>query len=137
MRYTEVEYRGSEAPTGLTRWVQALALSAMVARDRISILTLPHSLQPLRFLCFSSIQFSSVQFSSVPRPIGSSGGPDRRFSGDSFAVSSAEGHCEQFRHGQGGPLFDVVHPAFHRAEHGVVHPPRCPEGLTWRGCRGA
>ena len=55
--------------------------------------------------------FDEVQFSSVPRPIGSSGGPDRRFSRYSFAVSSAEGHCEQFRHGQGGPLFDVVHPA--------------------------
>ena len=26
--------------------------------------------------------------------------------------SSAGGHCEQFWHGQGCPLFDVIHPAF-------------------------
>ena len=30
----------------------------------------------------------------------------------SFPVFSVGGHCEQFWHGQGCPLFEVVHPAF-------------------------
>ena len=34
------------------------------------------------------------------------------FSRDPLPVFSARGHCEQFRHGQGCPLFDVVYPAF-------------------------
>ena len=52
------------------------------------------------------------QFSSVPRPLGSSGGHERRFSRDPLPFFSAGGPCEQFWHGQGCPLFDVVHPAF-------------------------
>ena len=52
-------------------------------------------------------------FNSVPRPIGSSGGHEGQFSRDLLSFFfSAEGPCEQFRHGQGRPLFDVVHPAF-------------------------
>ena len=35
-----------------------------------------------------------------------------RFSRDLLPVFSAQGPCEQFWHGQGSPLFDVVHPAF-------------------------
>ena len=61
----------------------------------------------------------SVPFSSVPWSIGSSGGGgagggghERRFSRDPLLVFSAEGHCEQFWHGQGYPRFEVVHPAF-------------------------
>ena len=34
------------------------------------------------------------------------------FSSDPLPVFSAGGPCEQFWHGQGCPLFDVVHPAF-------------------------
>ena len=37
---------------------------------------------------------------------------DGRFGRDPLLVSSAADHCEQFRHGQGCALFDVVHPAF-------------------------
>ena len=51
---------------------------------------------------------SSVQFSSS----GSSGGHEGRFSEDSLAVFSVGGPCEQFRHGQGCPIFGFVHPAF-------------------------
>ena len=40
------------------------------------------------------------------------GGHDRRLSRDPLPVFSARGHCKQFWHGQGYPLFDVVHPAF-------------------------
>ena len=36
-----------------------------------------------------------------------------RFSRDRLPVFSAGGPCEQFWPGQGCPLFDVVHPAFH------------------------
>ena len=56
---------------------------------------------------------SKHQFSSVPRPIGSSGGREGRFSRDLLRVFfSAGGPCEQFWHGQGCSLVDVVHPAF-------------------------
>ena len=40
------------------------------------------------------------------------GGHEGRFSRDPLPVFSAGGHFEQFRHGQGCPLFDVVHPPF-------------------------
>ena len=52
------------------------------------------------------------QLSSVPQQTGSSEGPDGRFSRDPLPVFSAGGPCEQFWHGHGCPLFDVVHPAF-------------------------
>ena len=56
--------------------------------------------------------FDEVQFSSVPRPIGSSGGHEGRFSRASLPVFSAGGPSEQFWHWQRCPLFDVVRPAF-------------------------
>ena len=68
------------------------------------------SRQRLALMCVHALR--SVQFSSVPWPIGSSRGHDRWFSRDSFPVFSAGGHCEQFWHGEGCPLFDVVHTAF-------------------------
>ena len=37
---------------------------------------------------------------------------DRQFSRDPLPVFSAGGHCKQFWHWQGCPLFDLVHPAF-------------------------
>ena len=40
------------------------------------------------------------------------GGHEGRFSRDPLPVFSAGGPCEQFKHGQVCPLFDVVHPAF-------------------------
>ena len=40
------------------------------------------------------------------------GGHEGLFSRDSFPVFSAGGPFEQLWHGQGCPLFDVVHPAF-------------------------
>ena len=54
-----------------------------------------------------------VQIISVPWPIGSS----RRHRGtiqqrSSTSLFFAGGPCEQFRHGQGCQLFDVVHPTF-------------------------
>ena len=54
----------------------------------------------------------SVHFSSVPWPIGSSGGHEERFRKEPLPVFSAGGRREQFWHGQGYPLFDVVHLAF-------------------------
>ena len=42
----------------------------------------------------------------------SSGGLEGPFSRDPLPVFSAGGPFEQFSHGQGCPLFDVVHPAF-------------------------
>ena len=53
---------------------------------------------------------STVQF--IPWQTGSFGEHDRRLSGDPLPDFSAEGYCEQFWHGQGCPLFDVVHLAF-------------------------
>ena len=50
--------------------------------------------------------------SSVPLPIGSSGGHEGRFSRGPLPVFSVGDGCEQFWHGQGCPLFGVVHPAF-------------------------
>ena len=44
--------------------------------------------------------------------IGSSGGHEGRFNRGPVPVFSAGGPCEQFWHGQGCPLFDVVHPVF-------------------------
>ena len=81
-------------------------------------------------------QFSSVQFSSVPWPIESSGGHEGRFSRGSLPVFFAGGPCEWLWQGQGCPVFDVIHPAFSSADHGVAHPLGCPEGGLWRGCRG-
>ena len=46
--------------------------------------------------------------------IGSSGGHEGRFNRGPVPVFSAGGPCEQFWHGQGCPLFDVVHPVFPR-----------------------
>ena len=54
-------------------------------------------------------QFSSVQ--SLDR-LGPRRGHEGRFSRDPLPVVSAEGHCGQFLHGQGCPLFDAVLPAF-------------------------
>ena len=50
----------------------------------------------------------SIQYSDT----GSSGGLEGRFSRDSLPVFSAGGPCEQLWHGQGCPLFVVVHAAF-------------------------
>ena len=52
------------------------------------------------------------QFSSVPLPIRSWGENEGRFSRGHPPVFSVEGPSEQFWHGQGCPLFDVVFPAF-------------------------
>ena len=51
---------------------------------------------------------NSVQFSPLTSWV--AGGHDRQFSRDSLPVFSAEGHPEQFWHGQGYPFFDIVHP---------------------------
>ena len=60
------------------------------------------------------VQFSSVQsLDRLGHPEGGvEGGHEGRFSRDPFPVFSSGGHCERFWHGQGCPLFDVVHPAF-------------------------
>ena len=62
-----------------------------------------------------SLRFFSpffFRFSSVPGPTGPSGGHEGRFSRDPLPVFSAGSPCEQLWHGQGCPLYDVVHPAF-------------------------
>ena len=53
----------------------------------------------------------SVRVCSVPQPVGSFGGPEGEFR-DALPVFSAGSHRQQFWHGQGHSLFDVVHPAF-------------------------
>ena len=76
-------------------------------------------------------QLSSVQFSSVPSSVGSSEDMtdmNDEFIRDSLPVFSAGGPCEQFWHGQGCPLFDVVHPAICLPKDGVARPPKCSEG---------
>ena len=55
-------------------------------------------------------RFSSVQFSPLTDWV--LGGHAGRFSKDPLPVFSAGGPRRQFWHGQGCPLFDVVHPAF-------------------------
>ena len=56
-----------------------------------------------------TVHFRSVQ--SLDR-LGRQGGHEERFSRDPLPVFSVGGPWEQFWHGQGCPLFDVVHPAF-------------------------
>ena len=58
-----------------------------------------------------TVQFSSVRFLDRSDRRGG-GGHEGRFSRDDLPVFSAEGPCEQLWHGQGCPLFDIVHPAF-------------------------
>ena len=78
----------------------------------------------------------SVQFSSVPWPAGSSGGHEGRFS----KRSSSSLFCRR-------PLWAVLALtgmstlwwcpfSISAADHGVAHPPRCPEGWFWRDCYG-
>ena len=55
------------------------------------------------------VQFSSVH--SLDRLV-RRGGNEGRISRDPLPVFSAGGPCRQYRHGQGCPLFDVVHPTF-------------------------
>ena len=60
-------------------------------------------------------------------PNGWSGGHEGRFSRNPIPVFSAGDPCEQFCHGQGCPLFDVVHPAF------PLRSRRCkPSLVPWR-----
>ena len=68
-----------------------------------------------------------VQFISVPQAIGSLGRHEEWFSRDPVPVFCVRGHCEQFWHRQGHPLFDVVHPS-------VPLPSWCcpPPKRTWR-----
>ena len=61
---------------------------------------------------------------------------DRRFCRDPLSVFPAGGHREQFWRGQGCSLFGFCPSSISSADHGVAHPPRCPEGWFWRGCRG-
>ena len=69
-----------------------------------------------------------MQFSSHTKwPNRWSGGHEGRFSRNSIAVLSAEDPCEQFCHGQGCPLFGVVHLAF------PLRSRRCPpSNVAWR-----
>ena len=77
-----------------------------------------------------------VELSSVPWPIVSLGGHEGRFSRDRLPVFSSGGHCEQFWHGQGRPLWRCPS-SISSADHDVAHALRFPEGWFWRGCRGA
>ena len=58
------------------------------------------------------MRMQSVQFSSVPYTIGSSGGHAAERQQRSSSSLVCRRPCEQFWHGQGCPLFDVVHQAF-------------------------
>ena len=59
---------------------------------------------------FIQLRFTSLKL--VLRPVGSSGEHEGRFRKDPLTVFSSGGPCKLFWHGQGCPLFDVVHPAF-------------------------
>ena len=63
----------------------------------------------LHFIHFKNHQFTSVQSLD---PLDRRGRHAERLSRDPFPVFSAGGLCEQFWHGQGGPLCDAVRPAF-------------------------
>ena len=76
---------------------------------------------PKTRLIFTTIYLISVRFISEPRPIGSSVGHDGRFSRVPLPVVSADCLCEQFWHGQGCPLFGVVHPAFPLLVHSTFY----------------
>ena len=66
---------------------------------------------------------------------GSWRGHDEWFSRDSLPVFSAGGPCQQS--GMGRDVHSAMLSMQHFiAEHGITHPPRCPEGWFWRGCRG-
>ena len=62
--------------------------------------------------------------------LGRRGGHEGRFSRDPLPVFSAGSHCEQLWHGQGCPLFDVVHPAFWQF---LCRPRRRPPGALKNG----
>ena len=64
-----------------------------------------HAAHPLTLGALSSVQFSRLTDWVV-------GGHEERFSRDPLPVCCTGGHCEQFWHGLGCPLFDVVHSAF-------------------------
>ena len=53
-----------------------------------------------------------------------------------LSVFSAGGPCEQFWHGRGMSTLCRCSSSISSADHGVAHPPRCPEGWFWRGCHG-
>ena len=102
------------------------------------------------------------EFSSIPWLTGLLGQHEGWFRRDPLPVFSAGGPCEQFWHGQGCPLFHVVHPTFplptmmlwavlawagistlsccpssiSSDNHDIAHPLRSPEGWFWRGCHG-
>ena len=88
---------------------------------------------PKTRLIFTTIYLISVRFISEPRPIGSSVGHDGRFSRVPLPVVSADCPCEQFWHGQGCQLFDVVHPALPLLT--TALPTLQGAQWFWRGCR--
>ena len=62
-----------------------------------------------------TIQFSSVQSLDWLGRRGEGGRDMGDFSRDPLPVFSARGPCEQLWHGQGCPVFDLAHTAFHPA----------------------
>ena len=83
------------------------------------------------------LSFTGLIISSVPWLIGSLGERKGQFSWGPLPVFSAGGPCEQLWHGQGGMSTPWCCPSsIFSADHGIAHPPRCPGGCFWRGCRG-
>ena len=75
--------------------------------------------------------FSSFQSLDCLGRRAGGGGGEGRFSRDPLPDFSAGDHCEQFWHGQGCPLFDVVHRAFPLPTTAWPTHTTCPEG--WVG----
>ena len=84
----------------------------------------------------------SYQFSSVPWLIGMlgvggvGGGHEGRFSREPLPACTGGGPCEQFWHGLGCPLFDVVHPASPQPTPASPILQGALKDGFWRGCRG-
>ena len=99
---------------GKKKWQRLESCSREFHASSVSFLSFFMYLCSCFFVCvFFFSFFTSVQFISVSWLIGSSVGRDRQFSRDSLpACCTAGGHCEQFWHGQGCPIFDFVPPAF-------------------------
>ena len=77
--------------------------------DRCCLECVRTAVYAVSFLChlrsLSAVQFSPLTDLVLWEHKG-------RFSRDPVPVFSAGGPCEQFQHGQGCSLFDVIHPAF-------------------------
>ena len=68
--------------------------------------------------------------------MGSSGGQEGRFRTEPLPVFLCRRPLWTILAQAGTPTLWCCPSSISSADHGVAHPPRCPEGWFWRGCRG-